>query len=220
MFAAKGYWTGEQTMKKSDYNTWENSELVRLNNKILSDVEFNEDWVMEFRDDYVDLVSSGFDRIDPAPYRAFIQECKTHTPWIWKDPRLWLTIRYWRQWLDLSNTVFLLIRRQSLQAWISTTIRRQIQTFEHAVRYNDGIHKSIVEFVDTNGATYVDFLYEDLIIRPEVVIEDINRIAGTSLTLDDFKAVFRGQLYKKQHGLWNFLHASMIYLKNYSERHK
>lgn len=220
MFATKGYWVGDQTMKKSDYNTWENSELVSLNKKIINDVDFNEDWVMEFRADYVDQIASGFSSIDPGPFIAFVDRCNRNTPWIWKDPRLWLTIRYWRQFLDFSNTVFLIIRREPLQSWISTTIRRQIQTRGHAIRYDDGIHQTIMDFVGENDANYLGFLYEDLITDPERVLADINKVTGSSLVLKDFSSVFRGRLYKKQHGLRNFLLASAIYLKNYSQRHR
>ncbi|MEW5770617.1 MAG: hypothetical protein AB1831_09670 [Pseudomonadota bacterium] len=214
-----GYWVGDQTMQKIDYNTWENAELVRLNNKILEETGFTDDWVMQFSPDYIDKVAAGFDRLDPAPFQAFVDECNRHQPWIWKDPRLWLTIRYWKRFLDRENVSFLTIRREKIQSWISTTLRRQIQSIKHSHYYDSGIHETIQSFLREEGFGSVDVLYEDLLLRPERVIAEINASIGTELTLDDFKSVFRGVLYKKQHGMGNFLRALAIYLKNYPERH-
>lgn len=220
MLNKSGYWVGEETIKKQDYNTWENSELVRLNRQIIQDTGFTDDWVMEFSPDYIDKVARGFDRLDPAPYQAFIDNCNRHQPWIWKDPRLWLTIRYWRRFLDPDKVFFLTIRREEMQAWISTTLRRQIQTMEHARRYGGGINKTIYEFLAQEDLPHLNILYEDLLMNPEMVIGQINQGAGTSASLADFKSVFRGRLSTKQHGLFNYLKACAIYLKNYHERYK
>jgi hypothetical protein len=215
-----GYWAGESTMKKKDYDTWENTELIALNNRILEETEFREKWTMTFRPDYVTRIHDAARSLDAAPYAELVRKCDEHSPWIWKDPRLWLTIRHWQPFLDLSNTCFLVIRREHLQLWISTTLRRQIQTMDYSRRYNDGVLESIMEFLRAEGAEWLDVLYEDLMIRPEKVIEGINRMAGTSLTLADFKSVFRGDLGCRQHGVKNFLLAMAIYLKNRGERYR
>lgn len=219
LLSKAGYWVGGDTIKKSDYNTWENAKLVELNNKILSDANFVDDWVMEFDPGYIDKVASSFGSLDHETYGQFYTECERHRPWIWKDPRLWLTIRYWSRFFDKNDVFFLTIRREGLQAWISTTLRRQIQTYGHARRYNDGINRTISDFLVGGGYDYLDILYEDLLLHPEVIIEKINRGAGVALTVEDFKSVFRGGLYKKQHGLWNFTKACAVYLKNYRSRH-
>jgi len=220
LLARGGYWTGDDTFKKKDYDTWENAELVDLNKEIIRASGFEEDWIMEFRPDFVDQVRNGFRDFDTGRLQRFIDKCGDHQPWIWKDPLLSLTIRIWRDYLDLSRTAFLLIHREPLQAWISTTIRRQIQTVDYLRRYNDGIHSTILDFVGENDATYVNILYEDLILDPTPVIRDINSAAGTDISVDDFKAVFRGTLHRKQHGLKNYLHAKAIYFKNYSDRYR
>lgn len=213
------YWVGADTMKKKDYNTWENSELVRLNRKILDETGFKENWTMVFRPDYLDSIAKGFEKIDPEPFRAFMNECNNHQPWIWKDPRLWLTIRYWRKFIDPENVFFLTIRRDPLQSWISTTIRRQIQTRAHSKRYGDGVDGTISDFLHQENLPYLNILYEDLLMKPEEIIKSINQGAGTNLSFEDFRSVFRGKLYRKQHGLYNLALAYAIYLKNYRERY-
>lgn len=220
LLSKAGYWVGDTTMQKHDYNTWENAELVGLNIKILEDAGFTDNWTMEFRPDFTQRVHEGAQKLDPTPFRHFANKCAQHSPWIWKDPRLWLTIRYWKEFLDLDNVCFLVIHRDDLQSWISTTLRRQIQTLDYSKRYSDGIQKSIIDFLEQAQAPYVDILYEDLLVTPEKVIEKINQLTGTQLTVDDLKSVFRGKLYRRQHGLKNLLKASAIYLKNYSQRYR
>jgi len=216
----KGYWVGVSTIKKDDYNTWENVELVDLNNQLLRDIGFKENWAMEFQSEFIDRVSEGAQHLNKEPYRGFADRCAQCSPWVWKDPRLWLTIRYWRQFIDLENTCFLVIRRESLQAWISTALRRQIQTMAHERRYIYGIQKSIMDFLDESNLPYVDILYEDLLIHPEPVINSINQLTGAQISVNDLESVFRGKLYRRQHGPINLLKATAIYLKNYSQRYR
>ncbi len=220
MMSRAGYWVGDQTMKKHDYNTWENNELIELNKKILSDTGFDANWTMEYQPDYIDRVMSKAGHLDPAPYRAFVDKCNQHSPWIWKDPRLWLTIRYWMNFLDKENVFFLIIKRESLQSWISIILRRQIQTFAYLKKYFEGTNGAIMDSVHSLQLPHLEIPYEDLLTAPETVIQRINDQLGTTLTVDDLRAVFRGRLYKKQHGLFNFLKASAIYLKNYSIRYR
>jgi len=215
-----GYWVGEDTMKKPDYNTWENSELVRLNRKIIEESGFKDDWVMRFDANYIDKIASGFHKLDTAPFKDFMDECNRHRPWIWKDPRLWLTIRYWRQFFDPNDVVFVTIRREHLQAWISTTLRRQIQTFSHAKKYGDGIDETIQRFLHEEDIDSIRILYENLLLNPESVINDINHAVGVSLGVGDLKKVFRGDLYRRQHGVKNLAKACAIYIKNYGERYR
>jgi hypothetical protein len=213
-----GYWLGDSTIKKSDYDTWENAELVELNKRILADVGFTEDWTMHFQPEYIDRVTQAAATLDPSPYQNFVKKCETKAPWLWKDPRLWLTIRYWQQHLDLDRVAFLLIHRDPMQSWISTTLRRQIQTMKHAYAYEEGINKSLTGFLAANNAPFINILYEDLLVQPDATIETINRHLETHLELDDLKQVFRGRLHKRQHGLMSFIKAMAIYLKNHAER--
>ena len=220
LVARAGYWTGDSTFKKSDYDTWENHELVQLNKKILEDVGFSEDWTKRFDKNFVPAVSSNFDALDDEPYIDFVKKCSEHSPWIWKDPRLWLTIRYWARLVDLSNTVFLLIRREPLQAWISTLIRRQIQTYSYGRNLRDGIYGTIVDFVQQNDLTYLEITYEDLMRRPETAVAEINKYLKTDLSSDDFLSVFRGKPYRRQHGVIDLLKALAILLRNFSQRYR
>lgn len=220
LLSKAGYWTGEKTVHKPDYNTWENAELVGLNKNLLEKINFSEDWKMRFEPDFITRVFMAAQQIDPSPYRAFVEKCALNSPWIWKDPRLWLTIRYWEQFIDFEKTCFLVIKRDSLQAWTSTILRRQIQTHDYLNRYDKGVHQSILHFLEKSNASYLDILYEDLLIKPEKVIDQINILTGAQLNIDDLRNVFHGKLYRRQHGIQNHIKAVAIYLKNYRKRYR
>jgi hypothetical protein len=76
-------------------------------------------------------------------YRALVADCDSHAPWMWKDPRLWLTIRFWAPLLTWPRIRVLLLSRDPVQSWISCTQRRQIQTYKYSRRYNEAIQRSL-----------------------------------------------------------------------------
>lgn len=219
LFKSQGYWHGHET-KKKDYDTFENSELVDLNNQIMEQVGFRENWIMKFSPEYIDRVVVPAKALDPQPFRDFIAACENHEPWIWKDPRLWLTLQHWLPFLPLDRIFFIVLKREIMQSWISTTLRRQIQTVEYLRHYNDGVCEKTIECLSNHGLPYLSIVYEDLIMRPESVLAQINQGAGTELTLADFQRAFRGKPYRRQYGLWNLAKALLIFLKNYPERYR
>jgi hypothetical protein len=129
LLAAAGFWSGESTFRKRDYNTYENSELIRLNRQLMQRAGAGEEYTMRFLPEAIDRIAALAGVEDPGDYRALVAECDAHSPWLWKDPRLWLTIRFWNGLLDWSRIRVLLLRRDHIQAWVSSTQRRQIQTY-------------------------------------------------------------------------------------------
>ncbi|MBB1125371.1 hypothetical protein [Thiospirillum jenense] len=220
LFAQSGYWVGDETIHKPDYNTWENAELVKLNQQILSETNFTENWTMCFRPNFIDVVTTSALRLDPQPYLSFIEKCAQHSPWIWKDPRLWLTIRYWQTLLDLTQVRFILLTRDPLQSWISMTLRRQIQTFDYARKYEIGINNSLRYFLDKNAFCYIEVEYEQLLLHPTTTLWRINNLIDLSLTVSDLRKTFNGLLYQYHHGMFDFFKAIIIYVKNYWIRYR
>ena len=48
LLSAAGFWSGEGTFRKRDYDTYENSELIRLNRQLLKRVGAGEEYTMRF----------------------------------------------------------------------------------------------------------------------------------------------------------------------------
>jgi len=220
LIAKGGYWTGQSTFKKSDYDTFENQELVDLNLRLLHESGYTGNYAMEYSREGIDRIAALSGVLDPAPYLAFIEKCQTHMPWIWKDPRLWLTIRYWGHILPLSQIRFVVLTRDVFQTWVSTTLRRQIQEFSYLRRYMDGITGSVVEFLNSRSIPYLALQYEQLILQPDRAIEKLNEFIGTKLTVADLQQVYTKPLYRNPRSVFDYPKAVMVYLKNYRQRYR
>src|SRR5580704_9956420 len=165
LVARAGFWTGEVTFRKqgpSAYETFENQALVDLNRKLLDQAGCGDSFLMEFSASAIQRVSALYPHIECGPYRAFIEQCGARQPWVWKDPRLWQTIRFWRNFLDLDRCRFILLTRASMQSWVSATLRRQIMTYRYSKEYEGSIKNSILEFFKDHKLSHLELGYEDL----------------------------------------------------------
>ena len=219
LLTAAGYWCGEDTFKKSDYNTYENSGLIELNRRLMQRVGVAErEYTMAFQPDAIRRIEALRGVEDETDFRAMIARSDAHAPWVWKDPRLWLTVRFWAPLLDWSRIRVLLLRRDPVQAWISSTQRRQIQTYRYQKGYNDSIQASLREFLETNRVNYLPVLFEDLIVTPERELARLSGFLGRAITMEHFRSSYDGDFYRKPKTLRDGAEAALIYLKNYGER--
>ena len=219
LIARAGYWTGDRTHKKKDYDTFENEELIQLNLALFQHANVQSNYQTNFSQQAIDRIASLSREIDPEPYRAFMRKCESHRPWVWKDPRLWMTIRFWRQVVDLQSCSFVLLTRDHFQCWISSTSRRIIQSYRHTQAYELGIQDSIAGFLEESRLPYVHITYEGLIAKPDQNIARLNRFLGANMTVQDLASVYRGQLYRRPvSSAPGVAKAVLIYLKNYHER--
>jgi hypothetical protein len=219
LIARAGYWTGEKTFKKPDYDTFENSRLIELNLKLFGEVKYEGNYTFEFPASAIKEIGCLDSRMDCAEYRAFINQCQEHQPWIWKDPRLWITIRLWQRFLDPGDCRYILLTRGSMQSWISSLLRRRIITYGSLKKYELRINDSIREFLTANKLEHLHVEYEELIVNPTETIAALNGFLGTELSINDLGKVYQGSLYKSPRSSWaKHVKAMLIYLKNYSER--
>jgi hypothetical protein len=213
-----GYWAGDSTFKK-EYDTYENLELVNLNKDLLAQAGCGDNYTFEFSQQGIDRIAVLRGGIVEEPYRTLVEECNLHRPWVWKDPRLWLTIRFWAPFLPLDDCKFILLTRHIMHSWTSSILRRRIVSFGSLKRYENSIQDSILSFLGKNGLSSLHVTYEDLIARPDETIEALNAHLNTKLTVDNLRAIYRGPLYKvPRNSPFEYVKAAMIYLKNYPER--
>lgn len=220
LIARAGYWYGEDTFQKIDYNTYENLELIELNKRMLRELGFGSDHEHEFDADEILRLAENSKSIELSPYREFVTRCNENSPWIWKDPRLTWTIRVWASLLDLENVAFIILTRDDEQAWISSNLRRHIQSRRFTHAYNHGITDSLKHFLSQANKDFLELEFEDLLLRPENTIVDINQHLGTQLALADLTNIYNKRLYRKSNGLREKIKATAIYLKNYGQRYR
>jgi hypothetical protein len=130
-----------------------------------------------------------------------------------------MTIRFWHGLVDFQNCGFVFLTRGYFQSWVSATSRRLIRSYGHVKLYERKIEESILEFLEENRLPYLHISYEDLIVRPEPCIARLNRCLGTTLTVEDLRAIYRRPLYQSPGSSWpGIAKAVLIYLKNYRDR--
>jgi hypothetical protein len=188
LIARAGYWTGE-TYKK-EYDTYENKQLIAVNVNLMQQAGYNGNYLVEFSESAIKDVEALQGRIDDRPFREFLEECERHPLWVWKDPRLWLTIRYWLPLLDTRRCRFIVLTRGIVQCWTSSILRRQIRSYRDSKHYEESVKASLVEALRERELPYLHLRYEDLITRPEESIAKINAHLGTQLKVEDLERVY------------------------------
>jgi hypothetical protein len=218
LIARAGYWTGDKTHKK-EYDTYENEGLIRSNLRLFREAAYTGDYASKFTPDDISRIAALSGKIDEQPFLHFLEDCNQHRPWVWKDPRLWLTIRYWKKFLLLENCSYLLLTRSFIRCWVSSNLRRHITSYGELKGYEQAIQHTFISFLNDNKLPYLHLTYEALIAQPEETIQRLNAFLGTHLTVDDLVAIYHKPLYKlPRSSAVDFVRAVLIYVKNYSER--
>ena len=219
LLARAGYWTGDETHKKEDYETHENLDLIALDRRIFREADYRGDYMLQFSPEAIRRIAGLRSGPCEEACRAFVEKCMAHEPWLWKDPRLWMTIHFWKNVMDLGGCKFIVLERNYRQMWISTTLRRQIVTYRRSRQYEQHVKDSAVEFLKAHGLNYSSLRYEDLIVHPSETIARLNDFLGANLTVNDLKEVYRKPLYKAPVSSFReSVKALLIYAKNYSSR--
>ena len=212
-----GYWPGDFThKKKDDYDTYENEELINLNRRLFKQANYHGNYLMDFAPDVMARIAS---LPSEDAYTKFIEKCAQHRPWVWKDPRLGLTIRFWKKLLNLNDCKFIVLTRGFRQLWVSTVRRGQIVSYGDSKRFEKQILASAAGFLKSNQISYLSLRYEELIVQPVETIAKLNTYMEANLTLDDLKAIYHKPLYQiPGNSVLDFSKAVLKYFKNYSER--
>ncbi len=207
-------WTGDHQFKKHDYNTWENNELVEINKHLIKQVGLDDVWMSRFDSAYSQKIIDCMTQSDRDRLRDFLLLCDKSGPWLWKDPRLWLTFPAWHSLLGDRNVKYILVKRDPLQSWISMQLRRKIGSYFKISNNDNKVNEYIREVLNSRGLKFIEVLYEDLSLDPEGVLKSINGHIGSRLTMNDLRASFSGSIGKKQHGLYSLIKAIAIFTKN------
>jgi len=215
LLSRAGYWSGHSTSKKLDYNTHENSRLVELNEQLLKSLDYDQGYSKVVKVEKTQQAAELVNTIDISPFKAFIDECSNETPWVWKDPRLWVTMSFWIQLLDKKDFLVMVVDRDLSQRWISENLRRNIQSYSYCKQYNMQIKEIIDSLISQHGLKSNLLIFDMLIKTPELTLSNINAFIGSSLKMDDLLSVYNKPLYKKTRNYHDLLLAILIYLKNY-----
>ena len=70
-----GYWSGDLTHKKPQYDTFENERLIELNRQIQTDAGYNGNYLMEFSQKAIAQIEAYSCSADHRPYRELVEPC-------------------------------------------------------------------------------------------------------------------------------------------------
>jgi hypothetical protein len=220
LIAKGGYWLGDKTVFKSNasghYETYENTRLIELNDELLAFLNIELDESSWYDAKLFNRVTNETDALDKSKFITFIRYCQQHNKWIWKDPRLWLTIGFWSSLLTECEVSFIIISRQPLSLWVSMVNKRQIVNYYELKNSEYKSSKRIQSFLSSKGFTYSLLNYDRLVQEPQLEIDKLNAFLKSSLNIKDFTRVYQGQLGKKTYNYKKLFKAILIYLNNYN----
>lgn len=220
--AKSGLWIGNDTVFKDNitgkYETYENKELVDLNDSLIEEAEA--DFVGKARYDVNarEKFNSLFAEIDTEKYKKFIAECDSHSPWIWKDPRLFVTIGFWRNALDLTNTRIIVLHRNCYELWKSQAIKRIIYSYRYLKNSEDKTRQELLNYLELNKFSYISLEYDQFTKDPATSITLLNKFIGTTLKKENWDEIYRSS--SKLSGYKRTVLAYLIYMKNFRSRIK
>jgi hypothetical protein len=188
IFARAGYYTGERLRPADAANPlgyFQSEILTALNAALYARAGYphHNTWL------YEPIAPSTLERLEALPpteeHRRFVAEFERHAPWVWKDPRLCMTLGFWWPLLDRERTRALLVRRDKAAIHHSFEVQNWLKDgrlSRHEVY--DRIDQHIEHALATMGRLgipYLEVWYEDLLASPGPVIDRINAFTGASL---------------------------------------
>ena len=213
-----GYWVGTETVKKPEFDTYENARLVELNSQLLHTLHPRLRGEDHFSAREVEQIEHDASHLDLQPHRDFVTQCEQERFWAWKDPQLTWTVRAWARVADFSRTAFLTLSRSDLQSWITLNQRSHVQSWSFTRRHNQAINRSNQAFALTHGAKHLHLTLEDLLLKPEGTLDRLNDTFGLYLGMGDLQSVCHLPLYRKRRDWRDFTGALKNYLKHYHAR--
>lgn len=220
--AQAGYWSGDETVVKNNstgnYNTHENKRLIELNDQLMKELSYEYNNDAQFHNQAHILFEKAASEIDKTEYLEFIKYCDSNGRWIWKDPRLWITIGFWQNIIKKDCIKIILLYRDPFSLWISLLNKRQIVSYSHLKKIEKKSRDELGGFLNSRGMNYHLLCYDKLIEMPEDVIPGLNNYLDDSLSLNDLIEVYDGRIRAKTWNYKRLILAILIYMKNYNIR--
>jgi hypothetical protein len=196
IFARQGYFVGgaarPAVVQGDDYNPFgyfEADDLIERNVALFRRVgyEFHNSWLFD------PISADAIDRIaeltpDVAD-RELLARYDTRSPWLWKDPRLCLTLPYWARLVDPSNTAVLLILRNPddvywsfrRKGWCGCGETARQSALDRILQHMQAAQAA----VERLSIPHLTIEYDDFRNRPLPLAQQISELTGLHLTVED-----------------------------------
>lgn len=168
---------------------WESQTLIERNVEVLRAVDFpfHNTWGFDpIAPEQVARIAE----LEPLPgHRRFVEEYAEHAPWLWKDPRLCLTLSYWWKVLPAADTAVVVVRRDSDEVYRSF---RRVQFTKPERESREDIDAMIEQHMATlwaaiehHGIPYAVVDHRDFFEDPGSAARTLGDAAGLKLESED-----------------------------------
>lgn len=220
--AKSGLWTGDNTVFKDNitgkYETYENKKLVKLNKSLFKEAGADFEGKGRYDANAREKFNALYEKTDKNKYNDFIEECNSHSPWIWKDPRLFVTIGFWKNCLDLTNTKVVVLHRNCYELWKSQAYKHIVYSYRYLKNSEDKARHELLNYLESNHFSFISLEYDQFTKDPDTSIDKLNKFIGLNLKKENWDEIYRPtskfSRYKRT------LLAFLIYIKNYISRIK
>jgi hypothetical protein len=181
LFVNAGYYPGPRQREASEANPFgyfQSQDLMALNVGLFHQVgfPFHNTWLYDRMADEVRK------RIDDLPvgdeHRQFLAHCGQQSPWVWKDPRMCMTLGFWRKVLDLDSTRIILVRREPaaiyhsfvVQNWLRERPMSREEVYERIEQHVAAAREAL----DRHRLPFIEIWYEKLLAQPDPIVAQVN----------------------------------------------
>jgi len=218
--AKEEYWLGDKTIFKSNasghYETYENKKLVELNNELIDTLNIELNDASWYDIDLFERIRKSSNEVDTKKFVEFINYCQQHGMWIWKDPRLWITMGFWGALLQGCDIKCIVVSRQPISLWVSLINKRQIVSYSKLKTSEKSSHDRIIHYLKDCDFPSITMNYDKLVEHPKTEIHRLNHFLKSNYTLKMFNDLYKGRIGGKTFSKKSFFKAILIYIKNYN----
>lgn len=209
-----GYWPGEDTVKLPDYDTYENSLLVSLNKQLLSIAGVDSRYMRNTPLIPYGTMKSIAESKDRSKYDQFLAMCNCHRPWVWKDPRLCVTLDFWSHFLELRQCKVVVVTRDLAQSWTGTILRAGMMiSYPSFVDFCQRMYFNLRRFIARHEPLRLHHLhFEDVLLSTQIELQRLSSFLGNNVSFEAFEGIYCGTPGRKRWQKWHFHLAQLTYL--------
>lgn len=194
IFAKKGYFVAEDEKDLKEGNEFnptgffEAETVINKNREIYKAIGYEHDNTWMF-DPITEEQVTRLKGLQTLPgHKELVDFYNQNGPWLWKDPRLCYTLRYWWPLMD-QNTAVLLVRRDPAAIfnsflrtkWRKPTRQDREETYQRIAQHMQAAEETIKEL----AIPCAEINYEDFQVEPEKICRIIEQTFGVTLDLQE-----------------------------------
>ena len=176
---------------------YENPELIDLNKKLFFASGYDHHKIRYGRSVDINAMKNLAQGNELEEFKALIKKCAQNRPWLWKDPRLCYTIHFWQEFLNFNDINLIFITRDHYQIFRSYTKHQIPLTQKEIYEKYDKQVQTVENFLQTNGLDALRIHFNEFKDKPSL-IDKLNQFLGTYITMDDYRAIHRTNISKKE----------------------